>query len=283
MPNINNIPQAMITEHVAWHMRSGNPSAGGRAIAPFPPVGPRPAPGSGEEFLVWHQGFVERFRDWVQTLPQTEREQLETDTAPWTAIPPMLKMSMLGWNATLANEERQLSNMNNFDTLDELGHFLEWSLHGYLHNAASDMNMEPVLLGFESPRSTFFWQLHGLIDHWRQSWVEQSQSAPPISTPEITVNGNVIETSIGSAGEVDRFRFSIPASGTYTLETSGPSDVVLYVGGPNNDEILHSQNDDGGQNFNAKIESDFGEGQYMAYVVLYDRSQTGNYGISLRD
>jgi len=283
MSIINNIPQAMITEHVAWHMRPGNPSAGGREIDPFPPVGPRPAPGSGEEFLVWHQGYVERFRTWVQTLPAAERDQFETDTASWTAVPQMLKMSMLGWNTTLADEERQLSDMSNFETLDELGQFLEWSLHGFLHNAASDMNMEPVLLGFESPRSTFFWQLHGLIDHWRQAWIDASQSAPPIGTAELTVNGDIVETSIGTAGEVDRFRFSIPASGTYTLETSGPSDVVLYVGGPNNDLALHSQNDDGGENFNAKIESDFDQGEYMAYVVLYDRSQTGNYSISLRN
>ncbi|TDJ00723.1 MAG: hypothetical protein E2O76_04565 [Caldithrix sp.] len=54
--------------------------------------------------------------------------------------------------------------MSNFGSLDELGRFLEWSLHGFLHNAAAGMWNEQILLSFQSPRSTYFWQLHGLID-----------------------------------------------------------------------------------------------------------------------
>ena len=80
-------------------------------------------------------------------------------------------MSMVGWNATRAQQELQLNDISNFPTLDSLGRFLEWGLHGWLHQASAQMWNEPVLLTFESPRSTYFWQLHGLIDHWRQSWI----------------------------------------------------------------------------------------------------------------
>jgi len=85
----------MIDEHIAWHSRPGNPSAGGRRIDPFPPFGRRPALGSGEEFLLWHEGFVQRFLQWVNGLPANQ-QPLANTLSPWRAIPQMLKMSMLG-------------------------------------------------------------------------------------------------------------------------------------------------------------------------------------------
>ena len=274
MAIITNIPQAMIDEHIAWHSRPGNPTAGGRAIDPFPPFGSTPAAGSGEEFLVWHSGFLSRFLDWVDNLP-TAQKPTSSSIAAWTAIPQMLKMSMLGWNATLANEESQLSDMSNFGSLDDLGQFLEWSLHGFLHNAASGMWSEPMLLSFESPRSTYFWQLHGLIDHWRDQWV----NPPVIVNP--TIGGGTVQVAIGTPGEVDTYQFNVANTSNLKTETSGPSDTVLYVAGPDDAGVLHSSDDDGGDGFNSKIEASFDPGDYVIYVVLYDRSRVGQYGISI--
>ncbi len=258
----------------------GNPSAGGRSIDPFPPVGRRPALGSGEEFLVWHLGFVARFRAWVDNLPANQRPPANA-IAPWQAIPQMLKMSMLGWNSSYAAEEQQLSNMSNFASLDELGRFLEWSLHGFLHNAASDMWNEPILLSFDSPKSTYFWQLHGLIDHWRQQWLDNQQPAPnPLFSP-LQIDGGETQASIGSPGEVDRYLFTVTAPVSLVVETTGPSDVVLYIAGPDNPQRLHSTNDDGGAGSNARIQAQFTPGLYYVYVVFFDPSGTGNYAISV--
>lgn len=280
MAIINNIPQAIIDEHIAWHSLPGNPSGGGRSINPFPPIGRRPALGSGEEFLVWHRGFVERFNHWVSNLPENQRP-LANEITPWQAIPQMLKMSMLGWNNTLASEEQQLSDMSNFASLDELGRFLEWSLHGFLHNAATGMWNEPILLSFESPRSTYFWQLHGLIDYWRKQWVEKDiPEENPLFSP-LQIDGSDIQASIGLPGEIDRYTFTVTTSSSLVIETTGPSDVVLYIAGPDNPQRLHSTNDDGGEGFNARIQMQFIPGIYYVYVVLYDRSQTGNYAISV--
>lgn len=279
MANINNIPQEMIDEHVAWHARPGNPSAGGRAIDPFPPFGRRPALGSGEEFLVWHQGYLQRFREWVNGIPPSQQPPNDA-ISPWRTIPRMLKMSMLGWNANLAGEEELLSDMSNFESIDALGRFLEWSLHGFLHNAASGMWNEPVLLSFESPRSTYFWQLHGLIDHWRQQWVDNQQGPIPEFTP-IQIDDGETQATIGAPGEVDRYVFTVNTERRLVVETTGPSDVVLYIAGPNNDQRLHSTDDDGGQDFNARIDTRFQPGFYVIYVVFYDRGQTGNYAISV--
>jgi hypothetical protein len=38
------------------------------------------------------------------------------------------------------------------------------------------MFQEPILMSLESPRSTYFWQLHGLIDHWRAQFEDQGFS-----------------------------------------------------------------------------------------------------------
>lgn len=177
MAIIQNIPENMITEHVNWHTRPGNPGGGGRAINPWPGGSTEAALGSGEEFLVWHQGYVARFREWVDSLPGTQKPDASA-IQPWTAIPQGLKMGMVGWNASRAEDEARLSDMSSFETLDDLGRFLEWGLHGFLHGASTQMWNEPVLSTFESPRSTYFWQLHGLIEHWRQQWVDAQQQAP---------------------------------------------------------------------------------------------------------
>ncbi len=169
MPIINNIPDEMITEHINWHTRPGNPQGGGRKINPWPPGRITAAPGSGEEFLVWHKGYIDRFRSWIDSLPTDQKPKVE-QLSPWTEISPGLKMGMVGWGETQAVHEARLRDMNSFGTLDELGRFLEWGLHGWLHNACASMFDEPVLLGFRSPRVTYFWQIHGLIDHWRQKW-----------------------------------------------------------------------------------------------------------------
>lgn len=168
MPTIANLPAEMVTEHVNWHVNVGNPGAGGRAIQEM-------APGSGEEFLVWHKGFIERFHDWVGTLPSNEKPNANA-ISPWTEIPQMLKMSMNGWNPSRAAQETQLQDWSNFSSLDDLGMFLEWGLHGWLHFASSTMFGETVLLSFESPKSTYFWQLHGLIDHWRAEYEKANSS-----------------------------------------------------------------------------------------------------------
>ena len=79
-------------------------------------------------------------------------------------------MGMLGWDQRRARDEQRLQDMANFGSHDELGRFLEWGLHGYLHFAAANMFNEPIIMGWKSPRSTYFWQLHGLIEHWSQAW-----------------------------------------------------------------------------------------------------------------
>jgi len=127
-----------------------------------------------EAFLVLHQGFIARFHTWVGTLAESERPDADSISA-WHAVPEVLKETALGWSKRRADAEHRLSvDIGSFDSLEELGEFIESSLHGWLHGASAEYWNEPVMATFQSPRSTFFWQLHGLIDHWRQRWVDQN-------------------------------------------------------------------------------------------------------------
>ena len=279
MSIIQNISQALIDEHIPWHALPGNPVAGGRAINPWPPTGGGPAAGSGEEFLVFHQGFVQRFRDWVETLPANDRPA-QASIESWKVIPPMLRMGMLGWNAALAQDELRLADMSNFSTLDELGRFLEWDIHGFLHNSAAGMWNEPVLLSYESPRSTYFWQLHGLIEMWREQWVENRETPVSPFVP-LEVGGASTQAAIGTPGEIDRFEFLVPTPATHTVETSGPTDVVMFLAGPNDAQRLVTSDDDSGQGTNARIQRPLGAGTYFVYVIHYSEVGVGNYDISV--
>ena len=285
MSIIENIPQNMITEHINWHSRPGNPSGGGRAINPWPPTGSGPAPGSGEEFLNWHQGYIQRFMQWYEAQPESARPP-RAQIQPWQSIPTHLKMGMNGWNAQLASEEARIQAPSNFGSLDELGRFLEWSLHSFLHSAAAQMHSEPVLLSFESPRSTFFWQLHGLIDQWRAAWVawdtRDAEEMDPVRLgfEPITV-GTPVTASIALPGEVDRYVFTTSEPGAYQMETRGPTDTVLYLAGPNNPQRLINVNDDGGVGRNARLRYRLPAATYYLYVVHYSSQGTGNYEMAV--
>lgn len=161
MPRIENIPQPMILEHIDWHEHVHH-----RAARP------------GEEFLVWHQGYLERFHDWVNSLSAEDQPDSES-IKPWEAIPGELKVSDLGWHSFHKAAEKRIEAMSDFSSLEELGDYIDARVHDWLHGASAIAWSEPVLGTYESPRSTYFWQLHGLIDYWREKWVDPHRASSP--------------------------------------------------------------------------------------------------------
>jgi hypothetical protein len=163
MPRIANFPSEMLMEHEDWHHRGRTVSQG--------------ALGSGEEFLNWHSRYIKLFNAWVDALPKHERPDPKT-IAPWTEIPAILKTVALGWTKWHSDAEQRLQNMANFGTHDELGRFIEDGLHNrYLHGAAAKEFGEPDIADpAKAPSSTYFWQMHGLIERWSQEWLRTQGS-----------------------------------------------------------------------------------------------------------
>ncbi|MCH8137204.1 MAG: tyrosinase family protein, partial [Proteobacteria bacterium] len=104
---------------------------------------------------------------------------------------------------------------------------------------------------------------------------------PPSPRPTLTVDGGTVNGSIGSAGEVDEYTFDVTAFGSITIETSGNSDTVMTLSGPNDPTNQQAFNDDGGDNFNSRIVRDLSSGEYVVRVGLFSANATGNYAIGV--
>ena len=83
-------------------------------------------------------------------------------------------------------------------------------------------------------------------------------------------------------GGVDRYSFVVPAAGSYTIETQGPTDVLMSLYGPNNLASLVTEDDDSGAGSNARIVSNLTAGTYFVQVRHFNAGSTGNYSISVR-
>ena len=109
---------------------------------------------------------------------------------------------------------------------------------------------------------------------------EQYPGGDP-SLPVLEVDAPALETSIGEAGEVDRFQFEVREWGKYTIETSGKTDVVMSLFGPNNETHWLAEDDDGGRGTNAKIVTFLSPGTYYAAVNHYSPIGSGTYKIAV--
>jgi len=98
----------------------------------------------------------------------------------------------------------------------------------------------------------------------------------------LTVDGEAAEAAIGEHGEEDLFTFDVSLEGRYTIETTGPTDVVMLLLGPNNRTDVIAEDDDSGLSLNAKIVTDVVPGTYYVRVRHYWPRGTGTYEIFVR-
>ena len=87
------------------------------------------------------------------------------------------------------------------------------------------------------------------------------------------------EAEISAAGEEDLFSFQVNDAGVHILETSGSTDVVLVLFGPDSTTKKVADNDDGGQGLNSRIVADLQPGAYYAAVRHYSPQGGGTYRI----
>lgn len=107
--------------------------------------------------------------------------------------------------------------------------------------------------------------------------IYKSDSAEPVELP---VFEGATEGSIGQPGEEDLYKFMAKSEGQYTIETEGPTDLVMTLFGPANNRI--AQDDDSGVGRNAKIVTRLIPGNYTLQVRHYNLARgTGNYSIKV--
>jgi len=99
-----------------------------------------------------------------------------------------------------------------------------------------------------------------------------------VVTTELPVFEGPTEAEIGQPGEEDLYKFTARATSRYTVETDGPSDVVMTLFGPDGERI--AQDDDSGTDRNARIVANLVPGDYTVQVRHYNSSSgTGRYTI----
>lgn len=108
---------------------------------------------------------------------------------------------------------------------------------------------------------------------------------PPVSTgpKPLTVNGPAVDDEIGKAGEEDLFTFKVENAGRHVITTSGKTDVVMKLYGPNSSTALIAEDDDGGVGLNPRISRILDLGDYLVQIRHYNQSSgTGPYSISVK-
>ena len=108
----------------------------------------------------------------------------------------------------------------------------------------------------------------------------RGMAADPVEIPVIDQSG--VPARIGQPGEEDLFVFKATTDSRYVIETSGQTDVIMKLYGPDNRTNLVTQDDDGGVGYNAKIVANLAAGEYFVQVRHYNTTNgTGDYQIKV--
>ncbi|QJC53718.1 hypothetical protein HGI30_20780 [Paenibacillus albicereus] len=163
---IPNFPDDLLEEHRRWHHANhvGDNSN--------PPVG------WGDRFLSFHRQYIRKVLTWYQS--QGYDMNL---VQPWSEVPQGIRMSRC---YDVNAEMRVRTQPQSFATSDDLGRYIE-RLHACIHDAGSDVLNERILQDLDiAPRSTYFYNIHGMIDNWYSNWQRAqggSQPQPPFGSP----------------------------------------------------------------------------------------------------
>lgn len=118
-----------------------------------------------------------------------------------------------------------------------------------------------------------------------KAFIASNQAYPRETTPvvKLKVNAEPTVAAIGQVGEEDVFQFSAASSGRYVVETSGKTDVVMKLFGPNSQTNLIAEDDDSGAGLNARIAADLSAGQYTVQIRHFNKTGgTGSYRVKVR-
>lgn len=118
-----------------------------------------------------------------------------------------------------------------------------------------------------------------------KAFIASEQAYPPETAKvvKLKVNAEPTVAAIGQVGEEDVFQFSAASSGRHIVETSGKTDVVMKLFGPNSQTNLIAEDDDSGAGLNARIVADLMVGQYTVQVRHFNTAGgTGSYRIKVR-
>jgi hypothetical protein len=101
-------------------------------------------------------------------------------------------------------------------------------------------------------------------------------------TVELTVGAPAHEADLSVGAEVDTYRFEADGGATYIMATTGATDVVMTLQGPNDPGAVLAWDDDRGRGINARIVRKLQPGSYWLSVRHKAPTGTGSYGVAVK-
>ncbi len=101
-------------------------------------------------------------------------------------------------------------------------------------------------------------------------------------TVELGVGGDRYESDLSVGDEVDTYRFEAATTATYIMTTTGTTDTVLTLHGPDDPGIVFAWDDDRGRDLNARIVRKLAAGSYWLSVNHAQPGGTGTYTIGVK-
>ncbi len=121
------------------------------------------------------------------------------------------------------------------------------------------------------------------ISELDKDFIQSEKMYPGLAAPDERAVDLLVCAStnaeIAVGGEEDLYRFKVKKEGQHTIETSGSTDVVLSLFGPDSLTQFVAEDDDGGVGRNSRIAADLQAGTYYARVRHYSTAQTGEYRV----
>jgi hypothetical protein len=101
-------------------------------------------------------------------------------------------------------------------------------------------------------------------------------------TVDLEVGAPPHQADLAVGAEVDTYRFQVPAAATHILTTTGATDVVMTLHGPNDPGAVLAWDDDRGAGANARIVRKLQPGDYWLSVRHKQPTGTGTYSVGIK-
>src|SRR5207237_219040 len=98
------------------------------------------------------------------------------------------------------------------------------------------------------------------------------KGGPTGAAVPLTVGAAPRQAAIGQPGETDSYTFVVTHAARYLVETSGPTDMVMQVAGPDDPHRIIGDDNDSGYGKNARVTAELGGG---VFVKLAGRGEPG--------
>lgn len=199
-------------------------------------AGPNDPAHGGPAFLPWHREYLRRFERALQEIDPNVSLPYWDWTVDRTPTASLWGPDFMGGNGTGA-DQRVMDGPFAFATRE------------FTLNVRDPGDTTPFLTrAFGAMGSLPTQQL----DHHALEYTYDNEPTSPQAVA-LTIDAPGVAASIGQAGEVDVFSFVVSTTGNYTIETQGPTDVVLGLYGPNDMATLIAEDDDSGADAKPRI------------------------------